>query len=178
VFSSSSNGINWSAVKRVPIDGVTSAADHFIPGLAVDKSTSGSNAHLALTYYFYPDATCSGGCQVSAGYISSPDAGGHWGNVLQLAGPISLSDIADTSQGRMVGDYISASFNASGNAATVLAVGKPHTAAQPFNEAMYAPSTPLTVTSLSSAHNTATSAGAQSTTGQGTGTAHQAIRNN
>ena len=62
--------VSWSPVKRVPIDGVTSAADHFIPGLAVDKSTSGSNAHLALTYYFYPDATCSGGCQVSAGYTT------------------------------------------------------------------------------------------------------------
>jgi hypothetical protein len=50
VFSTSSNGTSWSAVKRVPIDAVTSGADHFIPGLAVDKTTTGSGAHLALTY--------------------------------------------------------------------------------------------------------------------------------
>ncbi len=84
VFSTSSDGTNWSAVKRIPIDPVTSGADHFIPGLAVDKATSGRHAHLALTYYFYPDATCSGGCQLDTGYISSPDGGAHWGAPLQL----------------------------------------------------------------------------------------------
>jgi hypothetical protein len=160
----------------VPIDPVTSGADHFIPGLAVDRRTSGAGAHLALTYYFYPDATCTGGCQLSVGYISSPDGGRHWGDALQLAGPMSLNDIADTSQGRMVGDYISTSFNASGSAATVFAVGRPHTPAQPFDEAMYAPSTPLGVTPPSAARNVASSAGASSTTGQGTGTTHHALK--
>jgi hypothetical protein len=176
VLSSSSDGVHWSPVSRVPIDPVTSGADHFIPGLAVDRRTSGSTAHLALTYYFYPDATCTGGCRLTAGYISSPDGGAHWGAPLQLAGPMSLTDIADTSQGPMVGDYISTSFNAGGAAATVIAIGAPHTSSQPFNEAMFAPSTPLAVTPPSSAATAASSAGVQSTTGQGTGTAHQAIR--
>jgi hypothetical protein len=176
VFSTSADGVNWSAVKRVPIDPVTSGADHFIPGLAVDKRTSGSGAHLALAYYYYPDATCTGGCRLDVGYISSPDGGGHWGNATQLAGPMSLTDVANTSQGRMVGDYISTSFNSAGTAVPVIAVGLPHTAAQPFDEAMYAPTTPLAVTPLSGAHNVASSAGASSTTGQGTGTAQQAIR--
>jgi hypothetical protein len=176
VFSTSADGVNWSAVKRVPIDATSSGADHFIPGLAVDKRTSGSGAHLALTYYYYPDATCTGGCQLSVGYISSPDGGSHWGDAQRLTGPMSLTDVADTSQGRMVGDYISTSFNQNGAATVAIAVGKPHTAAQPFDEAMYAPSTPLGVTSLSAAHNVASSASAQSTTGQGTGTAQHAIR--
>ena len=174
VFSSSSDGVNWSAVKRVPIDAVDSGADHFIPGLAVDKSTSGTTAHLALTYYFYPDATCTGGCRLEVGFISSPDGGDHWGDPLMLAGPMSLSDIANTSQGPMVGDYISTSFS-DGNATTVFAVGKPHTVAQPFDEAMYSPASPLAVTTLADAHRTARSTGVQ-VTGQGTGTAHQAIR--
>ena len=178
VLSSSTDGVNWSAVSRVPIDGVGSGVDHFIPGLAVDKSTSGSTAHLALAYYFYPDATCAGGCKLTVGYISSPDGGTHWGDAIQLAGPMSLTDIANTSQGPMVGDYISTSFNPSGNATPVIAVGKPHTVAQPFDEAMYAPTTPLSVAPLADAHNVASSAGAQASTGQGTGTAHQAIRNN
>jgi hypothetical protein len=176
VFSTSADGLTWSAVKRVPIDPVTSGANHFIPGLAVDRQTSGSGAHLALTYYFYPDATCAGGCRLDVGYISSPDGGNHWGNALQLAGPMSLTDIANTSQGRMVGDYISTSFNPSGTATLAIAVGNPHTSAQPFDEAMYAPTSPLAVTPPSGAHNTASSAGAQTTTGQGTGTAHHALR--
>src|SRR3954447_2297318 len=176
VFANSSDGVNWSAVKRIPIDPVTSGADHFIPGLAVDKSTSGSGAHLALAYSFYADATCTGGCKLDVGYISSPDGGSHWGNPLQLAGPMSLTDIANTSQGRMTGDYISTSFNAAGNAVPVFAIGNPHTVAQPFDEAMYAPTTPLAVSPPAQASNTASAAGAQSTTGQGTGETHHALR--
>ena len=38
----------------------------------------------------------------------------------------------------MVGDYISTSFNSGGTAATVFAVGKPHTGSV-FDEAMYSP---------------------------------------
>jgi hypothetical protein len=89
---------------------------------------------------------------------------------------MSLSDIANTSQGPMTGDYISTSFNATGSAVPVFAVGLPHTAAQPFDEAMYAPTTPLPVTPPSQAGNPASSAGAQTTTGQGTGTAQHALR--
>jgi hypothetical protein len=176
VFSNSSDGVNWSAVKRIPIDPVTSGADHFIPGLAVDKRTSGAGAHLALAYYFYADATCTGGCKLSVGYISSPDGGAHWGNALQLAGPMSLTDIANTSQGRMVGDYISTSFNPAGAAVPVFAIGNPHTSAQPFDEAMYAPTSPLPVTPPAQATGTASAAGAQTTTGQGTGETHHALR--
>jgi hypothetical protein len=176
VFSSSSDGVHWSAVKRVPIDAVNSGADHFIPGLAVDKATSAAGAHLALTYYFYPDATCTGGCQLDVGYISSPDGGNDWGSALQLAGPMSLSNIANTSQGRMVGDYISTSF-ASGDATTLFAVGVPPSASA-FDEAMYAPSSPLEVASLASAPNVARSTGVQSTGGTGTGALLQSTRRN
>ena len=49
VFSTSADGLSWSAVKRIPIDAVSSGVDHFIPGLAVDPSTSELGAHLALT---------------------------------------------------------------------------------------------------------------------------------
>jgi hypothetical protein len=144
VFSTSSDGVTWSPVTRVPIDLVTSGADHFIPGLAVDSSTSGSTTHLALTYYYYPDATCNGGCQLDIGFISSTDGGAHWSLPTQLAGPTPLFEIANTSQGRMVGDYISTSFSG-GLAATLLAVGLPQTAGT-FDEGMWAPTTPLTAT--------------------------------
>jgi hypothetical protein len=171
LLSHSSDGVSWTDAARIPIDAVGSGFDHFIPGLAVDPATSGGGAHLALTYYFYPDATCTGGCQLAVGYISSPDGGAHWGDAITLADPMSLSDIASTSQGPMVGDYISTSFTASGSATTVFAVGLPHTGA--FDEAMYAPATPLTV--ATTATHAATSAGVQ-VTGEGTGETHQALR--
>src|ERR687883_1951490 len=62
VLSSSTDGATWSDAARVPIDDVTSGADHFVPGLAVDPTSSGSATRLALTFYFYPDTTCTGGC--------------------------------------------------------------------------------------------------------------------
>src|SRR5438105_11467595 len=52
--SLNATGTSWSSVSRVPIDAVNSGVDHFIPGLAVNKATSGATAQLGLTYYFYP----------------------------------------------------------------------------------------------------------------------------
>ncbi|HEX6789310.1 MAG TPA: sialidase family protein [Gaiellaceae bacterium] len=166
VFSTSDDGVNWSAVERVPIDDVSSGADHFIPGLGVDPATSGSGAHLALTYYYYPNGACTTAtCQLDVGYVSSPDGGAHWSSPTQLAGPMSLSDIALTTSGPMVADYISTSF-AGGTAATVFAVGLPHTGTT-FDEGIWAPSAPLTVASAAQATNLASAAGVQASTGGG-----------
>ena len=177
VFSTSTDAVHWSKPARVPIDPVTSGADHFIPGLAVDPTTSGRSAHLALTYYFYPDAACTVDCRLQVGYISSPDGGAHWGPPTVLSDPISLDDIANTSQGPMVGDYISTSF--SGPTATaLLAIGLPRPSASTFDEAMYAPTTPLTVATPEQATEPATSSGVVvPITGVGTGDTHHALRN-
>ena len=174
VVSTSTDGVSWSDPARVPIDDVTSTVDHFIPGLAVDPTTSGSSTKLALTYYFYPNANCGGACRLQVGFISSPDGGAHWGAATQLAGPMALSEIAQTSQGPMVGDYISTSFSG-GKATTVFAVGKQTTTAA-FDEAMYAPSSRLSVASAAQATHTASSAGAVS--GVGTGETHHALKQN
>jgi BNR repeat-like domain len=176
VLSSSADGVNWSAVSRIPIDPVGSGVDHFIPGLGVDPVTSGAGAHLALTYYFYPNAACTvATCQLEVGFVSSPDAGTNWSASTRLAGPMSLADIAPTSQGPMVGDYISTSFNSAGLAATVFAIGKPHSGTV-FDEGMWAPSTPLPVPSDTTATRRASTAGAKS--GRGVGAAQQAIKRN
>jgi hypothetical protein len=176
VFSKSSDGVHWSNPARIPIDAVGSGADHFIPGLAVDPTTSGAGAHLALTYYFYPDATCAGGCQLDVGYISSPDGGAHWGTAQQLAGPMTLDEIAQTSQGPMTGDYISTSFSG-GSAVTMFPVGMP-AAAGSFDEAMYAPASPLTVASVAAATNASTTTGVFPVTGVGTGETHHDLKAN
>ncbi len=172
VFSTSTNGTTWSAASRVPIDAVTSTVDHFIPGLAVDPATAGPATHLALTYYFYPVAACGTACKLTVGYISSPDGGAHWGAPTQLAGPMSLTDIAQTTQGAMVGDYISTSFVGS-TATTVFAIGNAHTGSV-FDEAMYAPATPLTVATATQATAASSSLGAID--GPGHGVAVQAVR--
>jgi hypothetical protein len=176
VFSTSSNGTDWTKPARIPIDSASSAADHFIPGLAVDPTTSGRTAHLALTYYFYPQATCGVTCRLEVGYISSPDGGAHWGPATQLAGPMAASEIANTSQGVMVGDYISTSFS-DGAAVTMFAVGHAQPTATTFDEAMYAPATPLAVASPAVATRPALRTGVVAPlTGQGTGTVQHLLR--
>ncbi|HEV7664883.1 MAG TPA: sialidase family protein [Chloroflexota bacterium] len=104
--SLNSTGTSWSTVSRVPIDGTASGIDHFIPGLAVNKATSGGTAQLGLTYYFYP----SGSTQLSVGFISSANAGSTWGPPQTIASGMPSTWTATTSQGRMVGDYISTSY--------------------------------------------------------------------
>jgi hypothetical protein len=172
VFSTSRDGVNWSDVARIPIDDVTSTVDHFIPGLAVDPSTAGAATHLALTYYFYPQAACGEDCRLEVGYVSSPDAGAHWSAPTVLAGPMSLDDIAQTSQGPMVGDYISTSFSG-GRASTVFPVGLPMPAPGVYDEAMYAPP-PLPVATTATRPSSTTGAGP--VTGEGTGETHHALR--
>jgi hypothetical protein len=139
VLTTSPDGLNWSPVSRVPIDDATSTADHFIPGLAVDRSSSGARTHLALAYYFYPRADCDvSTCQLDVGFISSTNAGASWSEPTQLAGPMSLSWIANTSAGPFVGDYISTSFTAAGIAYPVIEVAHAPAGGQ-FNEATYTP---------------------------------------
>src|SRR5579862_7784269 len=36
VYSTSSDGVTWSAVSRIPIDDTSSGIDHFIPGIGID----------------------------------------------------------------------------------------------------------------------------------------------
>jgi hypothetical protein len=104
--SLNSTGTSWSSVSRVPIDATHSGVDHFIPGLAVNKATSGSSAQLGLTYYFYP----SGTTQLSVGFISSTNAGSSWSAPQTIASGMATGWLATTNQGRMVGDYISTSY--------------------------------------------------------------------
>jgi hypothetical protein len=104
--SLNATGTSWSAIARIPIDTVGSGIDHFIPGLAVNKATSGSTAQLGLTYYFYP----KGSTQLSVGFTSSSNAGGTWSSPQLITSGMTSTWAATTSQGRMVGDYISTSY--------------------------------------------------------------------
>jgi hypothetical protein len=170
VISHSADGASWSAPAKVP-DTANLHADHFVPGLAVDRATAGAGTHLALSYYFYPDAASATDMQVA--FVTSPDGGAHWSDPTTLAGPMQLADLAPTSQGPMVGDYMSTSFLPDGTATSVFAVGAAH-GGSVFAEAMFSPATSLPVDL--SASNPSTSAAVAQTTGAGTGQTHQALR--
>jgi hypothetical protein len=75
----------------------------------------------------------------------------------------------------MVGDYISTSFVPGGDVTTVFAVGAAHTGTT-FDEAMFAPASPLKLTTA--ATRAASSSGVQSTGGTGQGELLRSIRDN
>lgn len=119
VKSLNSTGTSWSSVTRVPIDATTSGIDHFIPGLGVNKATSGSTAQLGLTYYFYPPSST----QLSVGFTSSSNGGSTWTTPQTItASGMPSTWVANTSQGRMVGDYISTSYGSDNLAHGVFAI--------------------------------------------------------
>lgn len=145
VMSTSTSGTTWSAVVRIPIDNTNSKVDHFIPGLAVDRATSGGSAHLGLTYYYYPTAKCNAStCQLDVGFVSSVDGGVSWNAPTQLAGPMALSQVPNTSQGRMVADYISTSFTG-GTAHPAFAVAKAPSGGKAFDQGTYTTASGLAI---------------------------------
>src|SRR4051812_43860672 len=137
VLSKSTSETTWAAPTRVPIDATTSTVDHFVPGIGIDPSTSGSSARIGLPYYFSPVPTCPAAtCQLSVGFISSTNGGTSWSTATQVAGPMNLSWIPNTSQGRMFGDYISTSVRPGGNAFPILPIASAPTGST-FNMGMF-----------------------------------------
>jgi hypothetical protein len=137
VYTTSTNGSTWSAIQRIPTDplGVNGTQDTFIPGVAVDRTTSGSTIKVGVGYYYYPNVNCTEAtCQLDVGYISSLNGGASWTAQTMLRGPMTIDWLPNTTQGRMVGDYMSSSFDAN------------HLAHPVFAEA-YAPPTGDCVTS-------------------------------
>ncbi|HWZ75621.1 MAG TPA: sialidase family protein [Candidatus Sulfotelmatobacter sp.] len=112
VYSTSADGVTWSAVTRIPIDDTSSTVDHFIPGIGIDPATSGTSAHVALHYYYYPQSSCSAAtCQLFVGYISSANSGSTWNTPATLtSAAMPLNWLANSQNGLMVGDYIATAF--------------------------------------------------------------------
>jgi BNR/Asp-box repeat len=140
------DGAHWGPWRRVPIDPTTSRADHFLPAIAVEPGTSGSSAHLAITYWTYSDGNCTEAtCRLSVGMIQSRDGGLTWDAPIHLAGPFSNAWYPLTDQGRMVGDYSSIAF-VPGGALSVFAAAQPSACQLGQNDckvAMAAPNTPV-----------------------------------
>ena len=111
LISSSANGVNWTLPARIPTAPVGSGADFMMPGLAVDRSTSGSSAHLGLTYYYFPNSNCQiATCRLRIGFVSSTNGGATWSSPTQLDGTMDVRWLPLTTQGFMAADYISTSI--------------------------------------------------------------------
>jgi hypothetical protein len=142
VISKSSHGATWTPPARIPIDPTTSTVDHFTPGLAVDTATRGATAHLTVTYYTYTRANCTDStCQLNLGFITSQDGGKSWSAAQTLAGPMSITWLANTDLGRDIGDYTSACY-VSGKAFGVFAVAHANSGTV-FDQAIYTTTEPL-----------------------------------
>ena len=118
VYVTSTNGTTWSAVQRVPTDpgGVNGTQDTFIPGVGVNRNSSGANTQVDFIFYYYPNVNCTfATCQLYVGFIWSSNGGLSWNAPITVAGPMTMSWLPNTTQGRMVGDYSSASYNSQGS---------------------------------------------------------------
>lgn len=143
VLTTTTDGIHWSPLSRIPLDPVSSKIEHVTAGLAVDPNTAGDNAHLALTYYFLPNPFCSTQpCQLFAGFASSVNGGKSWSAPVTLAGPTAESWYANTDAGFMTGDYIGTAI-VGNRGVTVIPVAKAPEGGV-FNEAMFAASLEIT----------------------------------
>jgi len=109
VYTSSVDGVTWTPVTRIP----TRGGDAELPGLDADPSRKG---RLALAYYVLR------GSSLDVRFVWSRNSGATWSKSQLLnSRHIPVYGIARTSQGSMVGDYISTSF-AGGRAVPVFAL--------------------------------------------------------
>ena len=112
VFATSRDGVVWTQPRRVPFGPPQVALDRFVPALAVDPSTSGSRARLAIVAYAATQAHGCRNCElVDALLIESANGGLTWGAPQRLTSEsMRLPWIAETGLGRMLADYVSVSF--------------------------------------------------------------------
>jgi hypothetical protein len=111
----SADGVRWTTPVRLPTGVADGSVFYFLPAIAVDPATSGSSARLALLFHsMVPSATCdpSYGCfVVDVKLTTSSSGGGSWTRPQQLnAASMLPAWMADTSLGRMLGDYVAVSW--------------------------------------------------------------------
>ncbi len=132
VWSRSTAPGTWTPVRRIPLGPLRSRADLVLPDLAV------AGARLAVTYYAVSSPDCTEAtCLLDTYLVSSTNSGARWSKPRRLnPRSMRLTWLAQTSSGRMVGDYTGTVFAGK----RVVSV---HVQARPpqgntFNEAAYA----------------------------------------
>ncbi len=138
VWSSSLDGLTWTAPVRVPLDLTTSAVDRFTAGLAVEPGTSGATAHVALVHYYLANANCTATtCKLYAGFTESLNGGATWSASVRLnSTAMKPTWLPKTNLGRMFTDYNSVSFS-NGHAVAVMAMATAPPAPGQFAQSMW-----------------------------------------
>ena len=135
VWSRSDAAGRWTRPRRVPLGPLRSRTDFVLPDLAADPA---ARNRLALTYYAMSSADCKdANCILDVYLVTSRTAGARWTRPRRLnSRRMRLTWLAQTSSGRMVGDY-------SGTVFAGRRVVSVHVQARPaqgdrFDEATYA----------------------------------------
>jgi len=119
VISSSADGVRWSRARRVPTGPELAGLHHFVPGLGVDRATSGATARLAVAFTVLTPARCAQACSVRPYFVSTADAGRSWSAPEPLGAAQPIDALPASTSGRFLGDYISTSFVAEGVAVPI-----------------------------------------------------------
>ncbi len=134
--TSADGGVTWTEPSRVPLGRVTSSRAFVLPAVAVDPSASAARPRLAIVYYSLSAVPCRS-CTLDVGLVRSANGGRSWSRPQRLnARAMQLGWLADTSSGRMLGDYISVSW-ARGRPVPVFALGSERRGGS-FREAIFA----------------------------------------
>ena len=119
LMSTSQDGFRWTTPVRIPLTARAAGVEmnYVLPAIAVAPGSGGNNAKLAVAVYSERlqngCATFLPGCskQVDAWLVRSKDGGKKWSAPKLLsAEPMPLQWLADTTRGRMLGDYVSVSW--------------------------------------------------------------------
>ena len=128
----------WTRPRRVSLGPLRARTDFVLPELAVNPATRGARARLALTYYALNHADCTeANCLLDVYIVTSRTAGARWTRPRRLNPQrMRLTWLAQTTSGRMVGDYMGTVFSG-GRVVSVHVQARPPQGDR-FNEAMYA----------------------------------------
>jgi hypothetical protein len=137
VWSRSTAPGRWTRPRRVPL-GQLGRREFTLPDLAVDPASRGGRTRLALTYYRLNNADCTEtNCLLDFFLVTSRTAGSRWTRPRKInPHTMRLTWIAQTSSGRMVGDYTGTVF--SGKRVVSIHVQARAPRGGTFNEAAFA----------------------------------------
>jgi hypothetical protein len=141
VLASSPDGVRWTAPASV--SSISQEGYNFLPAVAVDQATSGRTARLALLYHSVaPSLTCNPECIATDVWLTISGNGGEtWARPARLNSvPMQPQWMADTSIGRMLGDYVSVSW-LRGRPVPVFSLASAPSGGQAFRQAIFATTT-------------------------------------
>ena len=143
LLTTSPDGLKWSPAARIPVGAVGGKSSYFMPGLAVDPTTSGDTAHLTVAYYTLGHMGCVEPCAVGIGSVTSEDGGKTWSQPRELVTGINSKWLGHLSSGfAFAGDYISASY-VEGKAFAAFTVARPRKSDDGTDEEVYTTAVPL-----------------------------------